>query len=302
MEILKQGSSIDEKPTIHSFIHGTEETLYSPELDFDPIIKVEKLTVHYGTHEAVRNVTLDIARNAVTSLIGVSGCGKSTVLRSMNRLSTADMSISGRILLRQFLTKSPTGEDDIQQLNVERVRRSIGMVFQKPNPFPQFTIYDNVAMGPRLWWSLKKKQLDAVVEDSLRRAGLFEEVKDFYTTRSGAAISGGQQQRLCIARAIALRPEVLLMDEPTSALDPKAAKLIEQLIRELSATCSIVIVTHNMEQAARISDYTAFMNVRAHSQDKDEGYHGILIEYGPTKQLFNEPASKETTAYISGAF
>ena len=247
-------------------------------------IKAEEVRVFYGTNEALHGVTMDILSNEVIAFIGPSGCGKSTFLRCFNRMNDTVPSarVTGRITL--------DGRDIYEPgLDVVLLRAQVGMVFQKPNPFPK-SIYDNVAYGPRIHGLTRNKaELDGVVEQSLRRAALWNEVKDKLHT-SGLGLSGGQQQRLCIARTVAVRPEVILFDEPCSALDPISTAKVEELIDELSAQYTIAIVTHNMQQAARVSQYTAFM------------YLGELIEYGPTNKLFTAPSDKKTQDYITGRF
>ena len=240
--------------------------------------------VFYGEKQALFGVELDIPTNRVTALIGPSGCGKSTFLRCLNRMNdVVDICrVQGSITL---------DGDDIyaSSLDVVQLRARVGMVFQKPNPFPK-SIYDNVAYGPRIHGLAGDKQtLDGMVEDSLQKAGLWEEVKDRLDS-PGTGLSGGQQQRLCIARAIAVNPEVVLMDEPCSALDPIATQRVEELIAEISERYSVLIVTHNMQQAARVSQYTAFM------------YLGNLVEYGPTQTIFQTPALRETEQYVTGRF
>jgi phosphate transport system ATP-binding protein len=254
-------------------------------------IDITDLNIHYGTFEAVAGVNLAVEPRSVTALIGPSGCGKSTVLRSLNRMIEVipNARVGGKVLL--------DGEDiygaDIDPVNVRRV---IGMVFQRPNPFPTMSIYDNVIAGIKLEKSRSKKfDNDAIVERSLRAANLWGEVKD-RLDRPGAGLSGGQQQRLCIARAIAVEPQVVLMDEPCSALDPISTLAIEELISQLREEYTIVIVTHNMQQAARISDTTAFFNLSG------AGRPGHLIEVGPTQRMFSNPEEKATEDYISGRF
>jgi len=246
-----------------------------------PALETRELSVFYGANEAVKKVSLTIPSRQVVALIGPSGCGKSTLLRCLNRMN--DLVPAARV----------TGEVNFQGHNLYapevdpvEVRRRIGMVFQKPNPFPK-SIYDNVAFGPRI--NGFEGDLDALVEASLRQSALWDEVKDRLSD-SAYALSGGQQQRLCIARTLAVKPEVVLMDEPASALDPIATQRIEELIYELKKDYTIVIVTHNMQQAARISDYTAFL------------YMGNLIEYGPTETIFTNPREEQTEAYITGRF
>jgi len=256
----------------------------------DTLIDVGDVGVYYGSYEAVRNVTLQVGRNEITALIGPSGCGKSTMLRCFNRMNdlipgarvTGTITYHGENLYADYV-------DPIE------VRRRIGMVFQKPNPFPK-SIYDNVAYGPRV--NGMKVKSDDVVEEALTGAALWDEVKDKLKD-SALALSGGQQQRLCIARTIAVKPEVILMDEPCSALDPIATAKIEDLMRDLAREYTIIIVTHNMQQAARVSDRTAFFT--ADVDDKGER-HGRLVEYDVTSKIFSNPADKRTEDYISGRF
>ena len=253
-------------------------------------IDVSDLNVYYGTFLAVEGVNLVVEPRAVTAFIGPSGCGKSTVLRTLNRMHevTPGARIEGKILLDHEDIYGP----DIDPVNV---RSTIGMVFQKPNPFPTMSIYGNVVAGIKLKKRTKKSELDDVVESSLRGANLWEEVKD-RLDRPGSVLSGGQQQRLCIARAIAIEPQVLLMDEPCSALDPISTLAIEELIHELKQQYTIVIVTHNMQQAARVSDTTAFFNIAG------TGKPGKLIEMNTTANIFGSPSQKATEDYISGRF
>jgi phosphate transport system ATP-binding protein len=254
-------------------------------------IEARGVNLFYGDFQAVEDVTMTIAPNKVTALIGSSGCGKTTFLRSLNRMHelTPSASVEGDISLDGEDIYGP-GVDPVQ------VRRLIGMVFQSPNPFPTMSIYDNVAAGLNLnAGKLKKAQKDAVVERSLRGANLWEEVKD-RLHKPGSGLSGGQQQRLCIARAIAVEPEVLLMDEPCSALDPVATLAIEDLIGELKNRYTIVIVTHNMQQAARASDLTAFFNL------EESGKPGRLVELGQTETIFTNPTQQATEDYVSGRF
>jgi phosphate transport system ATP-binding protein len=254
------------------------------------IIDVRDLNVYYADFHAVKDVTMPIRQNEITALIGPSGCGKSTVLRSFNRMN--DLIESARVLG----TIEYHGVD-LYGKNVDpvEVRRHIGMVFQKPNPFPK-SIYDNISFGPKI--AGYKDNMDDLVEETLHKAALWEEVKD-KLNESAYALSGGQQQRLCIARAIATSPDVLLMDEPASALDPIATLRIEELMFELKKDYSIVIVTHNMQQAARVSDRTAFFSVEVNEQGQRTGH---LVEFNPTKQLFTNPAERETEDYITGRF
>jgi len=247
-------------------------------------VKLENLNVHFGSNHAVREVSIDFPENSVTAIIGPSGCGKSTVLRSINRMH--DLSplakVSGKILL---------DESDIYDKGVDPVsiRRRVGMVFQKPNPFPAMSIYDNVIAGYKLNGRVNRAEADEIVESSLKRVALWEEVKD-RLKNNAMELSGGQQQRLCIARTIAVKPEVILMDEPASALDPLSTLKIEELIEELKEKYTIIIVTHNMQQAARVSDITAFF------------YLGELIECGETRKIFTTPDQKQTEDYITGRF
>jgi phosphate transport system ATP-binding protein len=257
----------------------------------DPVLSVRHLHVHYGSSLAVRDVSLDIARFEITALIGPSGRGKSTVLRCLNRMNDLIPSarVSGSVRYH---------DQDIYAPDVDaiEVRRRIGMVFQKPNPFPK-SIYDNIAFGPKV--NGVKKGLDDIVEESLTRAALWDEVKD--KLKSNAyGLSGGQQQRLCIARAIATKPEVILMDEPCSALDPIATAKIEDLMEELKRDYTIIIVTHNMQQAARVSDRTAFFTAEADEQSGQRT--GLLVEYNPTQKVFTNPDDSRTEGYITGRF
>jgi len=246
-------------------------------------IEVKNLNLFYGDKQALQNITMNIPKGKVVAFIGPSGCGKSTLLRCFNRMNDLVDScrIEGKIMHegRNIYDRN---------VNVAQLRRRVGMVFQKPNPFPK-SIYENVAYGLRLLGVKNKDQLDEAVEKSLKGAALWEEVKDRLET-NGLSLSGGQQQRLVIARAIALEPDVLLLDEPCSALDPISTAKVEELLHELKSRFTIVIVTHNMQQAARVSDYTAYM------------YLGDMIEYGPTEQLFLKPTRTETEDYITGRF
>jgi phosphate transport system ATP-binding protein len=253
-------------------------------------IEANKVTAWYGRHRAVAEVTLPIEPKHVTALIGPSGCGKSTFIRTLNRMHEVINGawIEGEVLLDGADIYGP-GNDPVA------VRRSIGMVFQRPNPFPSMSVRDNVAAGLRLNGVRDKRQLAEVVEAALRSAGLWAEVKD-RLDGPGMGLSGGQQQRLCIARAIAVEPQVLLMDEPCSALDPVSTLKIEDLINELKAQFTIVIVTHNMQQASRVSDTTAFFNLEA------AGEPGRLVEVGPTSTIFTTPRDERTEAYITGRF
>ncbi|MGH3518457.1 MAG: phosphate ABC transporter ATP-binding protein PstB [Haloechinothrix sp.] len=253
-------------------------------------IDVKDVDIYYGKFHAVDNVTLSVPPRSVTAFIGPSGCGKSTVLRTLNRMHEVipGARVEGKVLL--------DGED-IYAPSVDpvQVRRTIGMVFQRPNPFPTMSIRDNVVAGLKLAGNRNKKQLDELAERALRSANLWNEVKD-RLHKPGGSLSGGQQQRLCIARAIAVQPDVLLMDEPCSALDPISTLAIEDLIRKLKQDYTIVIVTHNMQQAARVSDQTAFFNLPAIGQP------GTLIEFNDTEKIFSNPDEKATEDYISGRF
>ena len=249
----------------------------------DPILQVKDLDLWYGAHQALHSVSMDIPEKSITAFIGPSGCGKSTFLKTLNRMNdlVPGVKITGEVRYR--------GEDIYAPgTDVCRLRREIGMVFQKPNPFPM-SIYDNIAYGPRTHGIRSKARLDELVERSLRGAAIWDEVKD-RLKKNALGLSGGQQQRLCIARALAVEPAVLLMDEPTSALDPISTSRIEELTMELKERYTIVIVTHNMQQAVRISDRTAFFLL------------GELVEYGATEQVYSAPAEKRTEDYITGRF
>ena len=248
-----------------------------------PVISVKKLCLWYGSHQALKDISIEIPKNSITALIGPSGCGKSTFLKTLNRMNdlVADVKISGSVKYNGTDIFDPSTD-------VNELRRQIGMVFQKPNPFPM-SIYDNVAYGPRTHGIRNKAKLDDIVERSLVDAGIWDGVKD-RVKKNALGLSGGQQQRLCIARALAVEPEVLLMDEPTSALDPISTSKIEELAMQLKDKYTIVIVTHNMQQAVRISDNTAFFLL------------GELIEYGGTEHIFSQPEDKRTEDYITGRF
>ncbi|MBJ7540635.1 phosphate ABC transporter ATP-binding protein [Streptococcus sp. SL1232] len=243
---------------------------------------VDNLDLYYGDFHALKSIDLEIPANGITAFIGPSGCGKSTLLKSLNRMNdlVKDCRITGKVILDD--------EDIYQDIDINRLRKKVGMVFQKPNPFPM-SIYDNIAFGPRTHGIHAKAQLDEIVERSLKQAALWDEVKD-RLTKSAMGLSGGQQQRLCIARALAIEPEVLLMDEPTSALDPISTSKIEDLVIALKEKYSIVMVTHNMQQAVRISDKTAFFLM------------GELVECNQTSQLFSLPQDERTENYITGRF
>jgi len=259
-----------------------EDVLESAPTD-NPHIRAEAFSVFYGTHEAVVKVTMNFPKGLVTAVIGPSGCGKSTLLRAINRMNDLipGCRTGGQLIFGGENIYGP-------QVDVAALRQRIGMVFQKPNPFPK-SVFDNVAYGPRILGAYDRSRLNEIVERSLQRAALWDEVKD-RLGNNALGLSGGQQQRLCIARALAVDPDILLMDEPTSALDPRSTARIEDLIGELRGQYTIVIVTHNMQQAARVSDFTAFL------------YEGVLVEFGVTATLFTNPAEKQTEAYITGRF
>ena len=262
-----------------------------PEAEQEVVFDVEDLSVYYGDFRAVRNITLPIYRNQITALIGPSGCGKTTFIRCLNRMN--DLIEGARVegtLLYHGVDLYDASVDPVE------VRRRIGMVFQKPNPFPK-SIYDNISFGPKI--AGFKGNMDDLVEESLRRAALWDEVKD-KLKESGLALSGGQQQRLCIARAIATRPDVILMDEPCSALDPIATQRIEDLMQELLTDYTIVIVTHNMQQAARVSDRTAFFTVEVLGETGQRT--GTIVEYDRTETIFTNPSDPRTEDYVTGRF
>ena len=272
-------SSVHLDPTLTAVRHDFTE-------EVDMALELKEVSAFYGSFQAVEKISIQIPRNRVTALIGPSGCGKSTLLRCMNRMNDlipgaridGDIQFEGRNLIDP-------------NVDAVEVRRRIGMVFQKPNPFPK-SIYENVAFGARI--NGYSGDMDRLVEDSLRRAALWDEVKD-ELDKSGLALSGGQQQRLCIARAIAVQPEIILMDEPASALDPVATLKIEDLMRELAEDYTIVVVTHNMQQAGRVSDYTAFLLA-------GEERVGRLVEFGPTQDIFTNPLDQRTEDYITGRY
>ena len=246
-------------------------------------MSVKDLDLYYGQKQALKNINMDIHSNAITALIGPSGCGKSTFLKTLNRMNDLidNVRITGQVTL--------DGEDIFDRnMDVTMLRKRVGMVFQQPNPFPM-SVYDNIAYGPRVHGIKSKAKLDEIGEESLRGAAIWDEVKD-NLKKSALRLSGGQQQRICIARALATKPEVILMDEPTSALDPISTTKIEDLMEELKRQYTVVVVTHNMQQAVRVSDYTAFFLV------------GDMVEYGETKELFTYPKDKRTEDYITGRF
>jgi phosphate transport system ATP-binding protein len=248
------------------------------------VVETQDLSVRYGKQFAIENISMKIAKNKVTTLIGPSGCGKSTFLRCLNRMNDRIPSthMCGKVLIE--------GKNIFhKRVDLIALRRRIGMVFQKPNPFPM-SIFDNVALAPRMHYGLKGKELDAIVEKSLKKAALWDEVKDNLKKKSGLELSGGQQQRLCIARTLAIQPNIILMDEPCSALDPISTYHIEGLIRELADEYTLIVVTHNLHQASRISDYTGFFML------------GRLVEYESTEKLFQAPKERETEDYVSGRF
>ncbi|MFO7741445.1 MAG: phosphate ABC transporter ATP-binding protein PstB [Anaerolineae bacterium] len=257
-------------------------------MEFEDVkLETAGYSMYYGDFQALRDVDIQIPRNRITAVIGPSGCGKSTFLRTFNRMNDliSGVSVEGDVYI---------DDQDVFKMDPVELRHCVGMVFQRPNPFPK-SIFDNVAYGPRSHGMRDRAELAEIVERSLRDAALWDEVKDDLN-KSGLELSGGQQQRLCIARALAVEPDVILMDEPASALDPVATLKIEELIRELKKTYTIVIVTHNMQQAARVSDYTAFFMM---DEDNRAGY---LVEYGPTGRIFTNPQHEMTERYITGRF
>ncbi len=277
-------NSLDRSsPLPHRLGNGDGQDQTASQLSGGTEIAIRDLCLFYGSKQALEHIDLDIAHRHVTAFIGPSGCGKSTLLRCLNRLNDLidDVRVTGSITIGGLEILDPS-------LDITELRKRVGMVFQKPNPFPK-TIYENVAYGPRILGIRNKAQLDEIVERSLHGAALWNEVKDRLHDNA-LALSGGQHQRLCIARTIAVEPEVVLMDEPCSALDPLATAKIEELIHELKERFTIVIVTHNMQQAARVSDFTAFM------------YLGRLVEFGKTDKLFTTPEKQETEDYITGRF
>lgn len=276
---------------IHKAVSGIQvgKTSETQKLESLPIkMAAVDLSVYYGKFQAIKNISLNVPENKITALIGPSGCGKSTLLRSFNRMNDLinNSHVTGQVILNGKNIYDP-------DVDVVDVRQRVGMVFQRPNPFPM-SVFDNVAYGPRLYGIHNKQILEEIVEQSLRKAAVWEDVKD-KLDQSGLALSGGQQQRLCIARAIAVEPAVILMDEPASALDPISTLKIEELMENLKENYTIVIVTHNMQQAARVSDFTGFLMI-------DEDRAGYLVEFGPTEQIFTNPKNEQTERYVTGRF
>jgi phosphate transport system ATP-binding protein len=283
--ILRYFTSLKNSSDIPSDVPPTIKKKSSSLFDNNELkLSVTSLNAWFASKIALKNINIDFKQNCVTALIGPSGCGKTTLLRCINRMHemTPNASVKGKIILDDLDIYDKSSDPVV-------VKRRMGMVFQKPNPFPTMSIYDNVASGLKLNGIKNKTLIKDIVEESLQGAGLWDEVKNDLG-KPGISLSGGQQQRLCIARALAMQPEILLMDEPTSALDPTASSKIEELISDLKKNLTVIIVTHNMQQAARVSDYTAFM------------YLGELIEYGHTAQIFKNPVKELTERYISGKF
>ena len=278
----------DSVVTKNLFSVREDEEMQRQEEGLSPILQVKDMSFYYGNFRALADINMQISRNKITAIIGPSGCGKSTFLRCFNRMNElmGDAHVKGEVLL---------DGKNIYDKNVDpvRLRRHIGMVFQQPNPFPK-SIFDNVAYGPRMYGLRNRQKLNDITVNSLKSAALWDEVKGRLHTNA-MAMSGGQQQRLCIARTIAVEPKIILMDEPASALDPVATMKIEDLMRQLTQEYTIIIVTHNMQQAGRVSDYTAFFMM-------DEDRAGILVEYGKTRDIFMNPVDKRTEDYISGRF
>ncbi|MBX7267146.1 phosphate ABC transporter ATP-binding protein [Micromonospora sp. Llam7] len=279
------------RPTVSISAVGGTETVGRQSISTTPVMELNGVSVFYGGYEAVQDTSMPIQDKQITAMIGPSGCGKSTILRSLNRMN--DLIPGARVAGSVTYHGQDLYAKDVDPIEV---RRRIGMVFQKPNPFPK-SIYDNVAYGPRVT-GMNVSNMDDLVEKALRDAALWDEVKDKLKT-SGLSLSGGQQQRLCIARTIAVKPEIILMDEPCSALDPIATAKIEDLMFELTNDYTIVIVTHNMQQAARVSHYTAFFTAEV---DEQQERHGRLVEFTQTGKLFTNPADKRTEDYITGRF
>ncbi|MGB0113569.1 MAG: phosphate ABC transporter ATP-binding protein PstB [Ilumatobacteraceae bacterium] len=289
MDAIKQQAEVDPMTPPDARFDTPESAPTPAETVFD----TTDLGVYYGEFRAVRDVNLQIRKNEITAFIGPSGCGKSTVLRCFDRMNDLIDSarVEGTILYHGLDLYAP-------EVDAVEVRRRIGMVFQKPNPFPK-SIYDNLVFGPKLNGIKDKAQLDHIVESSLQRAALWDEVKDRLKT-SALGLSGGQQQRLCIARCVAVEPDVILMDEPCSALDPIATARIEDLMKEIKQDFTIVIVTHNMQQAARVSDRTAFFTTEVNTES--DRRTGVLVEYNPTEKMFSTPDDNRTEQYVTGRF
>ncbi len=287
------GGDVATKPVESLTTRPVANVDESVDLEAEVVFDMNDVSVLYGDFRAVRGATLKIRKHQITAFIGPSGCGKTTILRCLNRMNDfiPTAKVEGSINYHGVDLYDPA-------VNSTEVRRRIGMVFQKPNPFPK-SIYDNVAYGPRLAGMRKRADLDEIVERSLRGAALWDEVKDRLKS-SGLSLSGGQQQRLCIARAVAVGPDVILMDEPCSALDPIATARIEDLMREIKAQYTIVIVTHNMQQAARVSDMTAFYTTEVNPES--DRRTGLLVEYNPTEQMFSRPDDDRTEQYVTGRF
>jgi phosphate transport system ATP-binding protein len=284
IDLSKENGKVQPGLTMQVMTNIKEQT------DKDAPVKmnIKDMSVYYGKFRAISEINLAIHEKQITAIIGPSGCGKSTLLRSLNRMNdlTPHAHVEGEVILDGQDIYSPG-------MDVVDIRRQIGMVFQRPNPFPK-SIYENVAYGPRLYGIHKKSELDEIVEHSLKATALWDEVKD-KLHQSGMSLSGGQQQRLCIARALAVEPEIILMDEPASALDPISTLRIEELMHDLAKEYTIIIVTHNMQQAARVSNFTAMMMI-------DEQRAGRMIEYGPTNTIFTRPKDKRTEDYVTGRF
>ena len=288
-------ATVTDAPSDDPLPQGTEIGVHpqGDPAELPVVFEVRNLSVFYGDFRAVRDVDLDVRQHEITALIGPSGCGKSTLLRTINRMNDliTGTRVEGRVLYHGI---DLYGKD----VDAVEVRRRIGMVFQKPNPFPK-SIYDNVAYGPRLHGRRRRGDMDAIVEESLTKAALWDEVKD-RLKESAMGLSGGQQQRVCIARAIATKPDVLLMDEPCSALDPIATARIEDLMQEIKSEFTIVIVTHNMQQAARVSDATAFFSTEVNPES--DRRTGVLVEFDRTETVFSNPSDERTENYITGRF
>ena len=281
--ILKSSNNRKPDPRSYSLPSSKNDSSVSGSND-ESKLSISSLNALFGTKLALKNIDIDFKQNCVTALIGPSGCGKTTLLRCINRMHemTPNASVKGKVILDDFDIYDKSSDPVV-------IKRRMGMVFQKPNPFPTMSIFDNVASGLKLNGIKNKSLIKDIVQESLEGAGLWGEVKNDLD-KPGISLSGGQQQRLCIARALAMQPEILLMDEPTSALDPLASSKIEELISDLKKNLTVIIVTHNMQQAARVSDYTAFM------------YLGELVEFGQTAQIFRNPVKELTERYISGKF